>query len=494
MGRIKEFTIETFFYGFANVFSRFFAMLLIPIFTGFLGKMDYANFVMLQSVFTFLTILLALNSGVFFYYYEYENRRYKKIVFSSWFYYQIFVAFGILILLFAFSPFINKIFVVNPENIVTLRWCVALLGVQLFPYIFNITNINLFRIDRKPKKVVGIVFFESLFMLILVYISLKFLNGGLVGVVLAQIVARSLIAIFYINITRFYWNIKYFSKKILQKILVFSWPFIVSGAFSILIINVDKFIGASVLSNKEDVAILALAMQLVIPIIVLADMIRMALGPYIMSIRKEKDMVETFQAVFDLSVFSGLVVLVIVVLASPFLTMLLADSTYIEAVKIIPLFALANVVSIASTQIAVNFSLTKKTIYILYSTIIGGIITILLNYLFLSKYGIIVSGITQILSYLVMSLFLYYLGKKLTDMKLNIRKSAVLLLFVVGFIIFIFYIFPFIKNGNYILLILASVFLLFVLLFIYLKQQKISLKQLLTAVISLFNKSKTQNV
>lgn len=479
MGRIKEFTIETFFYGFANVFSRFFAMLLIPIFTGFLGKIDYANFVMLQSTFSFLTILLALNSGVFFYYYEYENIKYRKIVFTSWFYYQIFVALFILISLLFLSSFINKLFIVNEENITSLRWCVALLGVQLFPFILNTTNINLFRIDRKPKKVVGIVFFESLFTLIFVYISLKFLNGGLVGVVLAQILARSLIALLYLKISVFYFNINYFSKKILSKIFVFAWPFLVTGTLGVIIANVDKFIGASVLSNKEDVAVLALAMQLVIPIIVLADMIRMALGPYIMSIRKEKDMAQTYQTVFELSVFAGFVVLIAIVLASPFLTLLLADISYIEVVKIVPLFAIANVISMASTQIAVNFSLAKKTVFILYSTTIGSIIVVVFNFLFLSKYGVIVSGVSQIVSYFSMALFLYYFGRKYTAMEIKIKNTLALLLIVLIYVLSIYFIYPDIEKGNYILLTLSSLFSLFIITQIYLKQQGLNFKYVL---------------
>ena len=58
-------------------------MLLIPFYANYLGKVDYSNLVMLQSIFTILTFLLALNTGVFFYYYEYENPKYRKMVTAS---------------------------------------------------------------------------------------------------------------------------------------------------------------------------------------------------------------------------------------------------------------------------------------------------------------------------------------------------------------------------------------------------------------------------
>ena len=110
MGRMKAFAKETLIYGFANVFSRVFAMFLIPLYTGFLGKIDYSNLIMLQSVFTVMTFLLALNSGVFYYYYEYEKIKYRKIVFTSWFYYQLIAAILLLGILVISSVYLKNLF------------------------------------------------------------------------------------------------------------------------------------------------------------------------------------------------------------------------------------------------------------------------------------------------------------------------------------------------------------------------------------------------
>ena len=81
MSKLKEFVTETLIYGFANVFSRVFAMALIPLYSG-LGKDAYSNIVLLQSTFTVFSFLTALSSGVFYYYYEYERLKYRRIVFT----------------------------------------------------------------------------------------------------------------------------------------------------------------------------------------------------------------------------------------------------------------------------------------------------------------------------------------------------------------------------------------------------------------------------
>ncbi len=142
MSKIKGFIGETLIYGFANVFSRIFAMLLIPLYANFLGKTDYANLVMLQSFFSILTFFLTLSAGVFYYYYEYENIKYRKMVFSSWFYYQLIVVALIILSLGLFANPISNLLLTNSVNTFELKVCTILIGVQLIPYIFNITNIN----------------------------------------------------------------------------------------------------------------------------------------------------------------------------------------------------------------------------------------------------------------------------------------------------------------------------------------------------------------
>jgi|GEM_PF-1926903 len=487
MSQIKSFIVETVLYGFANVFSRFFAMLLIPIFTSYLTKEDYANFVMLQTSFSFLTFFLALNAGVFFYYYEYDKIRYRKIVFSTWFYYQLGITFLILILLFLFSPVLTNYFVINETNYDTIKWCLILIGAQLLPYIINITNINLFRISRNPKKVILVVFFESLFTLLFIYISLKYFEYGLISVVVAQILSRLIVALLFIKTASFYFNIFHFSKKLLGKIFLYAWPFIVSSIFSIILSGADKFIGASLLTNKDDVAILALAAQLVIPIVVLSDMIRMAIGPFVMSIRKQDDADSTYQSVYDLSVFAGSLVLISLVAISPVLTLILADNSYSKVIEVIPLFALSNVISLAYLQFSVSFNLVKKNIYIMYAVVMGGVLGVLINYLFMKDYGFIISGYSQIFSYLIMCVFLYFIGRKIANQKLRIGNSLVIFVFLIGYIALVNFLKGSIYKEEYSAFILVSVMCALLIIFTYLKQRQISIGEIFLIIKKKFN-------
>jgi O-antigen/teichoic acid export membrane protein len=487
MSKIKRFIGETLIYGFGNVFSRIFAMLLIPLYAEYLGKIDYSNLIMLQSVFTILTFLLALNAGVFYYYYEYENLKYKKIVFTTWFYYQLSMATIIVVVMYFASNHLFQLFVINEDNSSVIKICLVLVAIQLFPYIFNATNMNYFRIDRQPKKVVQIVLLEAAFTIVLVFISLSILKLGLIAVLISQIIARSFVSIFFINYAKIYIQIKFFSKKLLKKVYKYTWPFILSSIFTWVIISIDKFIGASELTDKSDVAILALGMQLVLPISVLADMIRMAVGPYVMSIRKESDAEKSYQEVFDLVVFASSFVLILIVLASPYLTLILADSTYMSVIYLIPLLAFAKLLSMAGNQFSIGFTLVKKNTFILFSIIIAGVIGVLVNVFFMKEYGYIISGISQILSYLAMSIFLFITGKKYANQKIKLINSSIITAIVLVFMVGFYLLESYLVKSYFIGLVSYSTVFLVLISFVFIRQQRLNL---ITLIKSLLNRKK----
>mgnify|MGYP006084764215 CR=1 FL=1 len=472
MSKVKGFIGETLIYGFANVFSRVFALVLIPFYMAYLGKTGYSNIVMILGLFSVLSFVLALNAGVFFYYYEWEKKKFQKMIFTSWFYYQIVCTAIIALSLFFFADSIKNLFIVTADNEQEITTAISITGLLFIPYLFNITNINYFRIDRKARSVIVIVFLEALFTMSFVVVGLKYFDFGLVEVVLAQVAARVLVALLYIKTAKNYIYWKNISLKILKRLLAFSWPYFLISAFSWAQLTIDKFIGVRFLKDQDDIALLALAMQLAIPITILADMIRMAMAPFIMSIKKDKDAEQTYQQVFDLSVFSGLVVLVGIVTGTPILLGLIGDTEYLEVIKVIPLIAFASVLSLVVNQFSISFSLKKKNPFILIATITGGILVILTNILFMREYGFIVSGFSQLIASLAMAIILYLLGRKIADLKIRVGNSALFILITALFIGLVYFDINSILNGNYFCLIVGGCVALLLLAFTYLMTLK----------------------
>jgi O-antigen/teichoic acid export membrane protein len=258
--------------------------------------------------------------------------------------------------------------------------------------------------------------------------------------------------------------------------------------FTWVIISVDKFIGAGRLTDKTEVALLALAMQLVLPISVLADMIRMAIGPYIMSIRKDHDAEKSYQQIYDLCIFTSAIVVVGIILMAPILTLILANKTYLNVIYVIPLMALAQMISLAANQFGINFSLVKKTIYILYAIIIAGTISTLINILFMKDYGFVVSGYSQVVSYLAMASFMFIFGKRVANLQIKLKNSLYIFVIVIGYIISLHFLSPLIEKGDFLIFFIVGILCIITLFFIYFKQQKLNPLVLISALKEKFRK------
>ena len=202
----------------------------------------------------------------------------------------------------------------------------------------------------------------------------------------------------------------------------------------------------------------------------------MALGPFIMSFRKDKNAENTYQQVFDLTIFATSIIAISIIAAAPFLTLILTNYSFINVIYVIPLIAFASVFNLASDQFFISFSLCKKTIYVLYGFIISGILGLLINFLFMGKYGFIVSGVSQILSYLALCVFAFVLGRKIANLKIKLSKSIVIIAVLSLYIILIYFLNPYVVNGNYSFFIGVSILFGLSLVAIYLKQHKLKLK------------------
>ena len=186
-------------------------------------------------------------------------------------------------------------------------------------------------------------------------------------------------------------------------------------------------------------------------------MIRMAIAPFIMSIMKEKNAKHSYQQVFDLSVFSALIVLVGIIIGTPILTMILGDSALIPIIKVIPFIGLASIFSLIANQFMISFSLAKKNIYTIIPVVISGTLVVVINLFFMEEYGFVISGISQVTSGLVLAAILFILGKRITELSINLSRSALLILIMFAYIGLVYFDMDSILKGNFVLLIVGGV-------------------------------------
>jgi O-antigen/teichoic acid export membrane protein len=267
-------------------------------------------------------------------------------------------------------------------------------------------------------------------LLFLVILFIKVYKFGIDGVFLSQLIARSVVATVVITID--FWRVfkvKFVSVKIIMRLLSYSWPYFLISSFFWVMSSVDKFLGTQLLDTHEQIAYLALASQITLPIAMFVDVIRQAYGPYVMSIRKSQNANATYIAVFSLVIYLGVFIGIGLITVSPILILILADETFYPALKVIPYFTLAAIINLMIGKFSLGLNLTRNNVYIAIGTISGGLVGFIANYYLLQYLNVSGAGISQILAFTISAIIIYYFSNK--EMKIPYEFGWALKLFTI---------------------------------------------------------------
>ena len=140
-------------------------------------------------------------------------------------------------------------------------------------------------------------------------------------------------------------------------------------------------------------------------------------------------------------VLGSIILLAVVVFADVLKVLFVRDEAYWDAMDIVPLIVLASFFLGIYHNLSVWYKVTDKTRYGAFISVIGAIITIGINYIFIPKIGYIASAIATVLAYGSMMVLSYYLGKSRYPVPYNFRKITFYLGVSILFSAFSFYVF-----------------------------------------------------
>jgi len=147
------------------------------------------------------------------------------------------------------------------------------------------------------------------------------------------------------------------------------------------------------------------------------------------------------------------------------------SEAYWEAMWVVPIILIANFCLGIYHNLSVWYKITDRTKFGAYISIVGAVITLAINILFIKAYGYKASAIATLVAYATMMLLSYYFGRKYYPIPYNLKKIALYLMLSITFSALSFYEF----RENYIIGI--SMLIIF-LGFIFLLEKK-TLKQIL---------------
>lgn len=261
-----------------------------------------------------------------------------------------------------------------------------------------------------------------------------------------------------------------FDKKILYKMLTYGIPIMVSSIAYVTNENLDKLLLNEYL-GKEQMGIYAACYKLGVFMSLYIMAFKMGAEPFFFNQANKVNARNTYARIMNwFIIFGALFMIIIIGFIDQFALLLLGQSAYFEALQIVPVILLANLFLGIYYNLSVWFKLTDKTRYGMYFSIMGALITIGFNIIFIPKIGYMASAWATLITYAFIALLSYVYGKKYYSIPYPLKSIFLTLLTTVtlSFLSFVYF------RGNYI----VSAAMVIVFLGLVIWTQKTELKQI----------------
>jgi O-antigen/teichoic acid export membrane protein len=448
----KKLFKQTAIYGLAMVLPRMLSFFLVKLYTNVMpNTSDYGDLTIVMAYMVFLNVILSYGfETAFFRFYNTETDK-KKVISTS----LLSILTSSLVFLLLAMPFYKNIanFTNVPNNYIVYAILILVLdALVIIPF-------SKLRAEQKPIKFAIIkignvcinVMFNIFFLIFLPNLAQKFPNFfgwmyvpnfQVVYILIANFLASflTLVAILpdYFHVS---WQI---DTKLWKKMINYGLPILVAGIAFAVNEHLDKILLSKILPEniaKSEVGAYSACYKLGLFMVLFRTAYTLGIEPFFFSHAKNENAPQTYATITKYFVIFGSFISLVVIVFADFLKHLLLDNkAYWAAMEVVPLIVFANFFLGIYTNLSVWYKLTDRTIIGAYISIIGAIVTLILNFLlipFLSYYG---SALATIAAYGTMMFLSYYLGRKKYPIPYDSKRIFGYLILSIAFSCFVFYI------------------------------------------------------
>ena len=457
MSTLKKFFKDTIIYGIAAILPRAINIGLVKLHTSVFGAERYAINTDYYVYAAYLNALLTYGLETAFFRFFSKEQEKGKVISTA------FISLLITTTLFLIVALLNAQNITDLfgfESILHVKiliWTVFLDTIVVIPFAYlRVTNRP---IKFTAIKVLNILVFAILNVLFLWIIpkgymsdsilpeSFSFYDNGIPQVIyifLANVIASFATLILLLPIIL---NIKWsINKGVLKRLLTYGLPIMVGSLAYVTNENIDKLFLGDLIGNKE-MGIYAACYKLGVFMTLYIMAFRLGAEPFFFNHAKEKNAKNNYATILKwFTVLGTIFMLVVVCYIDLFANLLLGKDEYFEALSIVPIILLANLCLGIYNNLSIWYKLTDRTIYGMYISIFGAIITIVFNIIMIPLIGFMASAWATLAAYGSMMIISYFIGKKYYKVPYNV-KSVLLYLLLASVLSFISFIDPF--RGNY---------------------------------------------
>jgi O-antigen/teichoic acid export membrane protein len=440
--KIKSLSKQTLIYGTSTIVGRFLNFILVPFYTNVFPPSEYGIITLVFAYIAMLNIFFSIGfeSGYFKFASTLEVGD-EKENFSLPFLTIMLNSLVFSAIIYLFSGNISSLIDLDVKDSVFVKyaaWILLLDAISLVPFAY-------LRLKNKPVRFTAIKITNIVINVALNFILVLGFKMGLVAVFISNLVASAVTFILLTPIV--FENITFrFNKKLFNELWRFSLPYVPAGLAAIMVQVVNRPI-MQALTDEATVGIFQANFRLGIFMMLIVAMFEYAWRPFFLNNAREPDAKQIFSKVMTLFVgFASVILIVLTFLIDDLIKIPLPHRGHIIGAKywggvyIVPVILFSYLLYGIYINLMAGIYIEKKTKYLPYITGLGALINIAGNFLLIPPFGMHGAAAATLLSYLAMTLYIYYISQKFYPVKYEINK--VILLNIINIIaLAVFYLF-----------------------------------------------------
>ena len=423
MGKLKTIFKDTAIYGMSSIIGRFLNYLLVPLYTAQFSAASGAYGVITNIYAYVALVLVILTFGMETTYFRFTNKTHTD---SETVYGTTLIAVGSISLLFAvvvlalLSPISQLMgYGDHPDYVGVMAVTIAIDAFLCIPFAH-------LRQQRKAIKFAALKLLNIMVTILLNLIYFYFMDGKDVGYVFyINLVCTVMLAVCLLTeYTGFRWRL---DTKLLRTMLSYSWPILVLGIAGILNQTADKMLFPYIYEGSDmrsQLGIYGACSKIAMIMAMITQAFRFAYEPIVFAGIKDKDQHEMYTKAMKYFIIFTLLAFLIVVGYIDLLKYIVRNSDYWVGLKVVPIVMAAEIMMGIYFNLSFWYKVIDKTIWGAIFSGIGCAVLLLVNIIFVPRYGYMACAWGGFAGYGVAMLASYFVGQKYYPLNYPMKDIA----------------------------------------------------------------------
>ncbi len=448
MNPLKRLAGQTAIYGISSIVGRVINFLLVPLYTRIFVPGEYGVVTEMYTYVAFLLIVLTYGMETAFFRFSESSPDKRSTIFSTSLLSVLSTSAVFILLVILFRHPLAEVmrYPDNVEYIVLLGMIVGLDALAAIPF-------ARLRAENKPwrfalVKLAGIAINIGLVLVFLLLYPWLLRHGpefmhplvdliydpgiGVGYVFIANLVATVFTLLLLLPVMRSVRPV--FDSVLWRKMLLYALPLLVAGLAGWVNEALDKLLLKYIL--PEDIAMAQVGIygavyKLSIMMTIFIQAFRFAAEPFFFSHAAREDSRELYAKVMNYFVMACLFIFLGIMLFMDVVKHFIGQA-YHEGLPVVPVLLIANMFLGIYFNLSIWYKLTARTIFGAWFSVIGALITILLNIWWIPQFGYHGSAWATLVCYFTLALLSYLFGQRYYKIPYELRKIGVMLASALG--------------------------------------------------------------